>query len=123
MASIGRDVLTRRAGFKRAAVNVPEWGGDVQIRELSAGEILHIAHIQSKGGDGATSALLAHMLICGWIDDNGVNVFTAEDESAILAMPSGIVTRIANEISQLSCAGSITGGGSAADAVADAKNA
>lgn len=122
MSSIGRDALTRRAGFKRAAVAVPEWGGDVQIRELSAGEILHIAHIQAHGGDAATSALLAHMLICGWIDDNGVNVFTPDDAEAILAMPSGIVTRIANEISQLSGAGPLTGG-NAADAVADAKNA
>lgn len=122
MASIGRDVLTRRAGFRRATVAVPEWGGDVQIRELSAGEILDIARIQAQGGDKATSSLLAHMLICGCVDDHGAALFTADDASDILAMPSGIVTRIANEISQLSGAGAITGS-DAGRAVDDAKNA
>ena len=122
MASIGRDVLTRRAGFKRATVAVPEWGGDVQIRELSAGEILHIPLIQETHKDHATPRVLAHMLISGWIDDNGVNLFTWDDYDNLIAMPAGIVTRIANEISQLSGAGSLVDG-NAAGAVADAKNA
>lgn len=122
MASIGREALTRRAGFKRATVAVPEWGGDVLIRELSAGEILHIPFIQETHKDHATPRVLAHMLISGWIDDNGANLFTWDDYDNLIAMPAGIVTRIANEISQLSGAGAITGSG-ATDAVTEAKNA
>lgn len=124
MATVGRDVLTRRAGFRRRRVAVPEWGGDVAIRELSAGEVLQISAIQAEGGKTSTRAVLAHMLVFGWIDDDGANLFTAADSDDLLALPAAIVTRIANEISTLSGSGPVVGAdGELIDPVSDSKNA
>jgi hypothetical protein len=108
-------------GFRRDILDVPEWGGKVIIRELSAGEILEIARIQMQGD--SAQGVLAAMLIGGWIDADGNNLFTWDDEEALAALPAGIVTRIANAVSELSGESGALVNGKKSDPVADAKNA
>lgn len=122
--SIGRDVLASRAGFKFATVDVPEWGGSVRVRELSAAEVAEVqALAMAAVADGQIAnrgALLqfqAQVVIAGWVDDAGANVLTGADTVDILAQPAAIVARLAETITKLS------GMGASGPAVEAAKNA
>ena len=110
MANVGREALGK-ATFKRATVNVPEWGGDALIRELSAAEVARVQQIANTAVDMTTRtvrdvAALARfqveVVVAGWIDDAGANVLTASDVDSVLAQPSKIVSLLSKEISKLS---------------------
>lgn len=109
--SLGRDALANKASFKRATVEVPELGGMVLVRELSAAEATRVQGIAMGAVDQDTkklrdvSALLqfqAQVIIAGWIDDDGNNVLTQADTDMILAQPAAVVERIAEAITKLS---------------------
>ena len=108
--SVGREALSK-VTFRRMAVDVPEWGGDALIRELSAAEVARVQQIANTAVDMATrtvkdvSALArfqAEVVVSGWIDDAGNNVLTTADVDAVLAQPSKIVALLSKEISRLS---------------------
>lgn len=108
--SVGREALNK-VTFKRAVVDVPEWGGNALIRELSAAEVARVQQIANTAVDMVTrtvkdvSALArfqAEVVVSGWIDDAGSNVLTTADVDAVLAQPSKIVALLSKEISRLS---------------------
>ena len=110
MAIVGREALNK-ATFKRAVVHVPEWGGDVHIRELSAAEVASVQKIATSAVDLTTRTVTdttalarfqAAVIVAGGGDENGAHVLTDADIDTVLAQPSQIVVRLAQEISRLS---------------------
>jgi hypothetical protein len=132
MATVGREVLSR-ATFKRATVEVPEWGGQVCIRELSAAEVARVQQMAQSAVDVATRRVVdpvalarfqAKLVVMGWIDDDGRNVLAESDLDAVLEQPSQVVALVSREISRLSgmeAAAAATSEGEQGP-VADAKN-
>lgn len=111
MATVGREVLGNKRAFKRAVVDVPEWGGDVHIRELSAAEVARVRGIATGAVNVTTRTVTdvaalarfqAAVVVAGWVDDNGVNELTDADIDGVLEQPSKIVERLAEEIARLS---------------------
>lgn len=83
---------------------VPEWGGDVFIREMSlADKAGAYAVLAEAKGEVKTSAdrLLdwnAQMIIRGIVDGDGKPLFVQTDADAIGKWPDGLVGRLVSEI-------------------------
>lgn len=127
MATVGREVLGSKRAFKRAVVNVPEWGGDVHIRELSAAEVARVQQIATSAVDVATRTVTdvtalarfqAAVVVAGWVDEDGANELTDADIDSVLEQPSKVVALLSQNISRLSGMESAEG----VDALAAAKN-
>ena len=82
-------------------VSVPEWGGTILIRELSAGDTFVISQLRSVVD---TESVMAAYVALSVIDDNGNKVFTQEqdDIKAILGLGYEPLTRLTDEILDLS---------------------
>lgn len=111
MATVGREVLGSKRAFKRAVVNVPEWGGDVHIRELTAIEVARAQQIAASAVDVASRKVIdvtalarfhAAMIVAGWVDENGANELTDADIDGVLEQPSKVVALLSQEIAHLS---------------------
>ena len=111
MATVGREVLGSKRAFKRAVVNVPEWGGDVHIRELTAIEVARAQQIAASAVDVASRKVIdvtalarfqAAMIVAGWGDENGANELTDADIDGVLEQPSKVVALLSQEIAHLS---------------------
>jgi hypothetical protein len=75
-----------------ASVNVPQWGGDVQIRTLNGVEReeleKRIQRFKQTSGVSAKSAVRAVAVVMSAVDDNGQPLFSDVDTEA-LALKSG----------------------------------
>lgn len=92
--------LTRNAilgtSLRTKSVEVPEWGGDVEIRELSLRQQQLIA-AANRGADGNTNVAIATFLE-GVVDPQ----FTAADAEALASQGIAAFQRVVNEIVELS---------------------
>jgi len=77
-----RDVELRR-------VPVPEWGGDVYVRQLSGAERAayedEAAKVEKNGTSSAESRRMALFIVYTLCDENGAALFTAADVDALLS--------------------------------------
>lgn len=107
--TIGRDVLARDV-LKRTTILVPEWGGEIIVRELTgreAGPIGRLAMEISKRQDDLEPDKItrweALTVQSGWINEDGSRVLNGEDVEVLLdTQPYDVIQRIAKEIRQLS---------------------
>lgn len=75
-------------------VNVPEWGGDVAVRPLTAGELWKWQDAwadEKRRHSGEAAALLVALSLC---DDAGAALFTEEDVPALMRMPSAALAAV-----------------------------
>lgn len=110
MATVGRDVLSR-VTFKRITVDVPEWGGEAWIREMSSAEVARVQQIAIAAVDVVTRTVTdvtalarfqAMVVVAGWIDAEGHNCLTETDVDLVLGQPSKVVALLSSEICKLS---------------------
>lgn len=100
---IGRDVL-RRQVLRTERVEVPEWGGEIIMRQMSAAEITEFALYgeQLRAGGGSIDAeesirLAAQAVAAAWVDEEGKRVLTSADDVTEL-----LRTQTADTINRLS---------------------
>ncbi len=75
-----------------AMLNVPEWGGDVGIRALSAAEMLDLGNRPDNEEKGLESlARFCALVVC---DENGKRVFSAGDVPSLMQRGAVILARI-----------------------------
>lgn len=108
---LGKEALAGRSAFRRGVVHVPEWGGDIQIRELSAMEKAQAVTVATGMVDAETKSIRdatqlirfqTLVIVAGWVDEAGANVLTADDATALEEQPAAIIARIADAITELS---------------------
>lgn len=95
-------ILTREqilaAKLKIAKVTVPEWDGEVYVRELTAKEQeLAEERVKANGKDNA--AWVASLTLC---DELGNNLFTEKDIPELSKLSGNVLTRVILETSKLS---------------------
>ena len=96
MALTRDQILASR--LKVTEIDVPEWGGSVFVRELSAKEQeMAEERVRSSGKDNA--AWLASLTIC---DANGVSIFTDKDIPELSKLSGSVLTRVILAASKLS---------------------
>ena len=97
-----REQIISRQRAKTVTVAVPEWGGDVQIRPLNAGEVQGMAGFFSGGDRDLASNLEAafHLVAAGAITADGGPLFEGADD--LRGLEIGAIVKIASAIADAS---------------------
>lgn len=95
MALITRAILTAAVERRTQTVAVPEWGGDVRLRELTAAE--YAAYADAVAGLPDTNAAhlerMTRLLVACAIDEGGAPLFTEADLPALAARELDVLKR------------------------------
>lgn len=108
MATLTREQILKSKDLKVEAVDVPEWGGKVHVRELTAWEREQfekriaatggtVAQIHKTLGDLRVS-LVVHCLV----DENGERLFQDNDAKALNEKSATVITRLFGICSRIS---------------------
>jgi predicted exporter len=95
--TLSRDALLK-AGVKRKEIPLPELGGSVFVRELTAGQVVEFSKRQKADPESA----VYYLLIAGVTDCDGVPLFGEADVEAIKSLgstTSGILVAAVLELS------------------------
>lgn len=93
MLSLSRtEILSIIPRLDREPVAVPEWGGAVNVRMMTAAERDRFEVLLAEGKRTNFRALLAAFTAC---DDAGARLFTEADVPALAAQPASALERIA----------------------------
>jgi hypothetical protein len=94
-------IVSQRQSFS-ATVEVPEWGGAVCIRPLSAGDVQGMASLlAANGGDLASNLEMAFAIVtCGTMNETGGALFAGPDD--LRSLEVGPIIRLASEIAEIS---------------------
>lgn len=93
------EILDITPVLSRQAVNVPEWGGEVVVRAMTAGERDRFEVLISDGKRADFRASLAVFAVC---DDAGVRLFNEADIAKLTLQPASALDRIAEAALALS---------------------
>lgn len=105
---VGRGVLGRRENFKTKRVYVPEWDGDVIIRQLSHRRYAEIQAIAVEAVDVGKMAVKDRsklsrfgvlLVAASWVDEQGELVLHSEEDYELLANePDSVLSLLTREI-------------------------
>lgn len=108
---INKNILKRNV-LKRKTLHIPEWDGEVVIRELTGTEAIALNQSaveinldRQAGKFDADKAQRweARTVVAGWINEDGSHVLEASDIDELLnTQPRSVIERIATEIRILS---------------------
>jgi len=88
MALTRDQILASRRDRKPVRLEVPEWGGDVFVRILTAGE-------QAALADGIPQGEIpARVLVYCLVDEDGARIFTDEDVAALQDEAFPVILRV-----------------------------
>jgi hypothetical protein len=89
-----RDQIFAKREFPRHELALPELGGSVQIRVLSAGEFLKL----NEKIDANKDAAFAYWICAGVVGADGQPLFTEADIDRLKELPIGVVERMTNAV-------------------------
>ncbi len=87
--------------FRFAEVDVPEWGGTVRIRSLSAKQRDTLARKIKSDGEAEASEMMVVMCV---VDENGQRVFEFKDIERLKAKSTIPIARIVRALGELTTA-------------------
>jgi hypothetical protein len=96
MSLTREQILAARSKRKPVTVPVPEWGGDVLIRVLSAGDQATLASNGHPQGEMPVRILLATL-----VNEQGKALFGEEDVPALMEEEFPIILRVFAEAARL----------------------
>lgn len=98
------DILS--AAIKTVEVDVPEWGGKVKVRELSAHEVttLGIGMVTEDGKVDRSQVpdMMTQAVVLGAIDEDGERLFTEQDVELLKGKSFDPIQRIARAVLDMS---------------------
>lgn len=102
MTVLNLEAIRAAQRAKARAVAVPEWGGDVLVRPLTAGQVQGMADAFAEGDrDLATNIEAAMRLVCaGTVNEDGTPMFASPDDLRDLDV--GSIVGIATEVAKVS---------------------
>jgi hypothetical protein len=105
---VGRAVLGR-ANARRRTVYIEEWGGNVQIRQMSAAQVSSIQAVAQSAVDTSTAQIKNRaqlsrfnflMIRDSWIDDEGAYVITDDDFETMQNQPHTVISALVTAINE-----------------------
>ena len=98
-----RDQILEAEDLTLKRVEVPEWGGDVFVRTLSAGQLEDLqARIKdNEGGELTDTELVAYVVAETCCNGKGALYFTREDTDALMGKSPKLLTRVGDEAMNL----------------------
>jgi hypothetical protein len=101
MALTKAEILTAGQRLQTKLIDVPEWGGQVLIRELRAGQRDQLEAAISAIEPGSTDSVRARALMVSVIDDAGNLLFDVSDLPSLAELGNIGADRIFQEIVEL----------------------
>jgi hypothetical protein len=83
--------------LKTDSVDVPNWGGAVNIQELSAGALEAM-----KKADGSELTMATIVVMHGVTDDNGKRMFNEADKAKLMGMSATDLVLVSTAVIELS---------------------
>jgi hypothetical protein len=78
------------------SVSVPEWGGEIALRQMSLADVITWSDIGRDPARRASGESTAMVVIACAVSAEGEPLFTADDMGWLLAQPGFTIQRIAN---------------------------
>lgn len=109
-AKLGRGFLEQRT-LKSVVVEVPEWDGEVILRELTGEEMAEVQAIATSAmdmntrqvKDGKALMLFRATAIClSWVDEDGNHVMERKDIPLLLRQSYRVLDRLADVVEEMS---------------------
>jgi hypothetical protein len=91
MTHLTRDQILAAQDLKTEDVPVPEWGGTVRLREMSAADIQD--WLDGKSGDAGADAM-ASLLAASIVGEDGARLFAMADFAALKAKNGNVLRRL-----------------------------
>ena len=104
MAYLTRDGVLGQSSLREDAVSVPEWGGEVRVRELTVDErrsVLALARDKEGRATDTTEAAVKMVCWCA-LGEDGRPLFSDNDAAALKAKSARAVERLAEAIGRMS---------------------
>ena len=98
---LNRDTILAYKDYATKDIDIPEWGGQIRIRSLSLKERAELFDRQSDTNLVRVQSE-ALIVIAAVIDENGNQVFKAEDIDVIIGKSPAVIERLSTEILTLS---------------------
>ena len=108
---LSKALILEAADLRTEAVEVPEWGGEVLLRELSAAQMAEfkaksVAAVDPQTReirDGATLFRLSAWVVCqGAMDEEGKRLFTDADVARLGEKSDTVIDRLAAHVLKMS---------------------
>jgi hypothetical protein len=99
MAASLRDKILAAEDIPSETVEIPEWGVQVVVRGMSAGDRLSLMHAAFDPATEQVNMGIVYpdvVVACAFDPASGEPVFTAADKDAIMTKSSAAIERIAN---------------------------
>ena len=100
MARLKRDDVVKAQDVPREVIDVPEWGGEMEIRGLNAAAGQRVANAVSEDPDGVKWRCIAVALSC--VDESGALLFDELDVQMLAEKSWAAVLRVSDAILRLS---------------------
>ena len=95
---MNKNDIFKNYSLKTSTVDVPSWGGEVGIRELSAGAM----HSMRVAEGGSELEMAAIVVINGVVGEDGKRMFADADKKKILEMSPADLVLVSTAIIELS---------------------
>lgn len=103
-----RDAILGQVQFATEVVDVPEWGGELLVREMSAFERDRFEQLQNRFNAGeAMPSVMAQVVSWCAVDENGKALFTVKDVDGLGRLSAAPVQRVFKAIVRLSALGGL----------------
>jgi hypothetical protein len=89
-ATLSRESILAATSLKTEVVDVPEWGGAVTIRELTAGEAAEVGRLAAD-----KKLNQAYWVMVSVVDESGKRIFSLHDLPGLQGLASGAVMKVA----------------------------
>jgi len=95
---MNKNDIFKNYSLKTSTVDVPSWGGEVGIRELSAGAM----HSMRVAEGGSELEMAAIVVINGVVGEDGKRMFADSDKKKILEMSPADLVLVSTAVIELS---------------------
>jgi hypothetical protein len=97
-----KDAILKAQDLNFVTINVPEWGGDVRIKQMSALDRASLAEISNnEKGDIGNQRVMLKLLSLVLVDDQGQPLFNEDDIESLGSKSGNVLNRLANEALKL----------------------
>ena len=94
MTTLNRDAILAADDYFREYVDMPEWGGGVYVRALSAAAGLGMANRPEADEMDQATANIGWLLVKTVVDENGQPIFTNDDIPALMGKSKAAIDRL-----------------------------
>jgi hypothetical protein len=112
MSVLDRDTILSKTALKRETVEIPEWGGNILVRELTAGERTRYEvgmsdMVQGEQTDPAKKVqrfidMRARIAAMACLNEDGSRMFRDDDVAALNQLSGNVLDRISTVVLRLS---------------------